>query len=48
VLVNNAAVLHRTPLEEFSITEFDDTVAVNLRAVFLLSRAIAPSMAEHG
>ena len=48
MLVNNAAVLHRTPLEEFSIEEFDHTVAVNLRAAFLLSQALAPRMAERG
>jgi 3-oxoacyl-[acyl-carrier protein] reductase len=48
VLVNNAAVLHRTPLEEFGVEEFDQTVAVNLRAVFLLSQALAPQMAERG
>jgi 3-oxoacyl-[acyl-carrier protein] reductase len=48
VLVNNAAVLHRTPVEEFTLAEFDHTVAVNLRAVFLLSQALAPRMAERG
>jgi NAD(P)-dependent dehydrogenase (short-subunit alcohol dehydrogenase family) len=48
VLVNNAAVLFRTPLEEFSVDEFDRTVAVNLRAVFLLCQGFAPAMAERG
>jgi acetoacetyl-CoA reductase len=48
VLVNNAAVLFRTPLEEFTVEEFDRTVAVNLRAVFLLAQALAPDMAERG
>jgi 3-oxoacyl-[acyl-carrier protein] reductase len=48
VLVNNAAVLFRTPLEEFSVDEFDRTVAVNLRAVFLLSQSLAPGMRERG
>jgi 3-oxoacyl-[acyl-carrier protein] reductase len=46
VLVNNAAVVFRTPLEEFSLEEFDQTVAVNLRAVFLLSQGLAPAMSE--
>jgi NAD(P)-dependent dehydrogenase (short-subunit alcohol dehydrogenase family) len=48
VLVNNAAVLFRTPLEDFSADEFDRTVAVNLRAVFLLCQGLAPAMAERG
>lgn len=48
VLVNNAAVVFRTPVEEFTVDEFDRTVAVNLRAVFLLSQAVAPAMAERG
>jgi NAD(P)-dependent dehydrogenase (short-subunit alcohol dehydrogenase family) len=30
---NNAAILFRTPLEEFTVEAFDRTVAVNLRAV---------------
>jgi 3-oxoacyl-[acyl-carrier protein] reductase len=48
VLVNNAAVLFRTPLEKFTVEEFDRTVAVNLRAVFLLSQSLAPGMSERG
>ena len=48
VLVNNAAVLFRTPLEEFTVEEFDRTVAVNLRAAFLLSQALGPAMAGRG
>jgi 3-oxoacyl-[acyl-carrier protein] reductase len=48
VLVNNAATLFRTPLEEFTVAEFDATIAVNLRAVFLLSQALAPAMAARG
>jgi NAD(P)-dependent dehydrogenase (short-subunit alcohol dehydrogenase family) len=48
VLVNNAAVLFRTKLEDFTVDEFDRTVAVNLRAVFLLCQGLAPTMAERG
>ncbi len=48
VLVNNAALLFRTPLEEFTVEEFDRTVAVNLRAVFLLSQGCAPRMSARG
>ncbi len=48
VLVNNAAIVSRTDLEDFTVEEFDATVAVNLRAVFLLSQGCAPEMASRG
>jgi NAD(P)-dependent dehydrogenase (short-subunit alcohol dehydrogenase family) len=48
VLVNNAAIVIRAPLEEFSAEDFDRTVAVNLRAVFLLCQGLAPAMARRG
>lgn len=45
VLVNNAAVLVPTlPLHETSLEQFDDLVAVNLRAVFLLCREAYPHL----
>lgn len=39
VLVNNAAVIGRAPLEEITPELFDRVIAVNLRAPFFLSRA---------
>ena len=39
VLVNNAALLGRAPLEEITPILFDRVIAVNLRAPFFLSRA---------
>jgi 2-hydroxycyclohexanecarboxyl-CoA dehydrogenase len=48
VLVNNAAILVEKPIEEMSIEEFDLTIAVNLRAPFLLSRAFGAGMKERG
>ncbi|CAN5669399.1 SDR family NAD(P)-dependent oxidoreductase [soil metagenome] len=48
ILVNNAAVLVEKPIEETTIDEFDRTVAVNLRAPFLLSRAFGAGMKERG
>ena len=48
VLVNNAAILVEKPIEETSIDEFDLTIAVNLRAPFLLSRAFGAGMRERG
>ncbi|CAN5629028.1 SDR family NAD(P)-dependent oxidoreductase [soil metagenome] len=48
ILVNNAALLVEKPIEETSVDEFDRTVAVNLRAPFLLSRALGAGMKERG
>jgi 3-oxoacyl-[acyl-carrier protein] reductase len=48
VLVNNAAVLVEKPIEETSLAEFDLTIAVNLRAPFLLSRGFGAGMRERG
>jgi 3-oxoacyl-[acyl-carrier protein] reductase len=48
VLVNNAAVLVEKPIEETSIAEFDLTIAVNLRAPFLLSRGFGAGMRQRG
>ena len=48
VLVSNAAVFYHKPIEEFTVDEFDHTIAVNLRAMFLLSREVVLGMAERG
>ena len=48
VLVNNAAILIHKPIPEFTLEDFDRTLAVNLRAPFLLSQALVPRMAERG
>ena len=48
VLVNNAAVLVEKPIEETSIEDFDLTMAVNLRAPFLLSRGFGAGMRQRG
>lgn len=48
VLVNNAAILVEKPIEETSIEEFDRTMAINLRAPFLLSRAFGAGMRQRG
>jgi NAD(P)-dependent dehydrogenase (short-subunit alcohol dehydrogenase family) len=44
VLVNNAAILTRKPLEDVTIEDFDRVIAVNLRAPFLLARAALGEM----
>ena len=44
VLVNNAGVAPRVPLEETSTDVWNATLGVNLTAPFLLTRAVVPSM----
>jgi NAD(P)-dependent dehydrogenase (short-subunit alcohol dehydrogenase family) len=49
VLVNSAAVMRRTPLGETDASQWDDIMALNLRAPFLLSQAAAPHLRRaHG
>jgi NAD(P)-dependent dehydrogenase (short-subunit alcohol dehydrogenase family) len=48
ILVNNAAVLITRPITEFSLDDFERTIAVNLRAPFLLCQAVLPAMAQRG
>ena len=50
-LVNNAAIAirvqhTRAPLEEIPVDEFDRMLAVNLKGVFLSTRAVLPHMKE--
>ncbi|MCB2410989.1 SDR family NAD(P)-dependent oxidoreductase [Hymenobacter lucidus] len=44
VLVNNAAVMTFKPIVELAVAEWDLVMAVNLRAVFLLSKLCLPHM----
>lgn len=48
VLVNNAGLIERAPIEETSSASFDRQIAVNLRAPFVLSRAVLPAMRARG
>ncbi len=48
VLVNNAGVLQQKPFTEIEAAEFDHTVAVNLRAPFLLAQRLLPLMQGQG
>jgi 3-oxoacyl-[acyl-carrier protein] reductase len=48
ILVNNAGVARIQALEEVSGDDFDQTIAVNLRAPFLLAQRVAPGMRERG
>jgi 2-deoxy-D-gluconate 3-dehydrogenase len=44
VLVNNAGIIRRANVLEFSEADWDEVMAVNLKAVFLLSQAVARRM----
>jgi pteridine reductase len=44
LLVNNASVFERRPLEEIDAADWDRVHAINVRAPFLLSRAAAPHL----
>ena len=48
VLVNNAGSFRPGRLLETSVADFDAMVAVNLRSVFLVTRAFAPAMVRRG
>ena len=48
ILVNMAGVVFPAPALRQTAGEWDLTMAVNLRAPFLLSQAVAPSMMAHG
>ncbi|MGI9188720.1 MAG: SDR family oxidoreductase [Longimicrobiaceae bacterium] len=48
VLVNSAAVFPSEPIEATDTELWDHTLAVNLRAPFLLTREIAPAMRSRG
>jgi gluconate 5-dehydrogenase len=48
ILVNSAGVNLRPPLGELTIAEWDQTMAVNLTAPFLLGQRFGPGMAGRG
>lgn len=48
ILVNNAGIIRRAPAIEFSETDWDDVIHINLRAVFFLSQAAARVMIPQG
>ena len=48
ILFNNAGVIHRKSVVELQEPEWDLVVDVSLKAIFLMSRSIIPSMIESG
>jgi len=48
VLVNNAGILHTTPIQEITEAEWDHILAVNLKGAFFVSQQVLPLMvAKH-
>lgn len=48
ILVNSAGVLVLNPVDSFTLEDFDRTVAVNVRAVFVAAQAAAVHMRDGG
>jgi 3-oxoacyl-[acyl-carrier protein] reductase len=48
ILVNSAGVLALGPIDDFKLADFDRTIAVNVRAVFVATQAAVKHMKEGG
>ncbi|MCS5591650.1 MAG: pteridine reductase [Gammaproteobacteria bacterium] len=46
LLVNNASVFYPTPLEKCNNNEWDDTMNINVRAPFILSKGLSKKLQE--
>jgi NAD(P)-dependent dehydrogenase (short-subunit alcohol dehydrogenase family) len=48
ILVNNAGIYDAAPIQDLSLQAFDDTFAINVRAVFVATRAALAHMPDGG
>lgn len=48
ILVNNAGIARVAPILESPLADWEETIAVNLRAPYLLAQALAPKMIAQG
>ncbi|GAB2557093.1 2-dehydro-3-deoxy-D-gluconate 5-dehydrogenase KduD [Gracilibacillus alcaliphilus] len=48
ILINNAGTIRRNPLLDYREEDWDDVLALNLDAVYLLSQAAAKEMVQQG
>ena len=48
VLINNAGIARKAPFLETELDSWDRIIAVNLRGMFLVARAVARAMVAHG
>jgi 2-deoxy-D-gluconate 3-dehydrogenase len=48
ILFNNAGIIRRAPLTEFTEKDWDDVMNINIRGLFFLSQAVAKVMIKQG
>lgn len=48
ILVNNAGINPSKPLEQITLSDWQETVAINLTSAFLVTQAAVPAMIEKG
>ncbi len=48
ILFNNAGIIRRAPITEFTEKDWDDVMNINLRTLFFLSQAVARQMIKQG
>jgi 3-oxoacyl-[acyl-carrier protein] reductase len=48
ILINNAGIAITRGVDDLSETDFDQTIAVNLKSVFLCTQAVLPTMRSKG
>ncbi|MGE4286746.1 MAG: 2-dehydro-3-deoxy-D-gluconate 5-dehydrogenase KduD [Phycisphaerae bacterium] len=48
ILFNNAGIIRRAPITEFTEKDWDDVMNINIRTLFFLSQAAAKKMIEQG
>ncbi len=48
ILFNNAGIIHRASVVDLTEAQWDRTMAVNVRSVFLMSKYVVPIMARGG
>lgn len=48
ILANNAGIIRRAPLFEYSEQDWDDVISVNLKSLFFLTKSVAKRMAAAG
>lgn len=47
ILINNAGILHTTPIEDITEAEWDNIVDINLKSVFFATQAVLPYMKKN-
>lgn len=48
ILINNAGIMYRTRLMDISLSEWEQTLNINLTGAFLCTKAVLPIMKESG